>query len=253
MLWQNYILTPLIPKYLLSKSTMFSELALPRTPRPMTVHLPLPPEIRNLIYTYVLTENTEASKWIKSSIASNENEHIDVWRPSTSCLSLLLVSRQTFLEAYPIYYRVNIFCFANFNILHRFLKNIGLARRQHVTRICFCWKGIDAKKTCRLLMMCPRLESLSIVLYNDEVPSRWIDLSKVTECAFLREVRGLETVKFIVTPPKRPGFMVQYPPETAAELEELCDAMRRARLDRFKATSEDEINALKLKREIYRG
>ena len=219
----------------------------------MTVHLPLPPEIRTLIYTYVLTEDTESSKWIRSSIASNEKKQIDVWRPNTSCLSLLLVSRQTFLEAYPIYYRVNVFCFANVNILHRFLKNIGLARRQHVTRICFCWKGVCAKKTCRLLKKCPRLKSLHIVLYNVEVPSRWFFLNKVTECAFLRDVRGLETVKFIVEPHKRPGFTIQYQPETAAELEDLSRAMTRPRPDSYKPTSEADINPLKPKREIHRG
>ena len=146
----------------------------------------------------------------------------------------------------PIYYRVNLLCVPNVNILHHFLKNIGLARRQHVTRICFFWKGVDAKKTCRLLMKCPRLTFVDIVLYNKTQlgPPR---LPEVTECAILREVRGLKTVAFTY---QRSSFDQ---PETAAELEELRDAMRRPRLDCFKATSEAEINPLKPKREIYKG
>ena len=254
MLWQRDVLTPLIPKYFLSKRTMSSEVAISTTQRPMTAQLPLPPEIRNLIYIYMLTGNTDSSQGFRSSIAGNEKEQTDVCRPSTSRLSILLVSRETFLEAYPIYYRVNLFYFPNVNILRRFLKNIGLARRQHVTRICFSWTGVDAKKTCRLLMRCPRLTFVDIVLSNyNQTRLGSPGLPKATECAFLREVRGLETVAFTCDLSTRYGSTIYNQFETAADLEELCDAMRRPRLDRFKATSEAEINPLKPKREIYKG
>ena len=250
MLWQNFNFTLVIPKYFLSKSTMSSKVALPRTSRPAHRHLPLPPKIRNLIYTYVLRENTKSSNWILRSHANQKR--IDAWRPSTKCLSLLLISRQTFLEAYPIYYRINLFCFESVDILHEFLKNVGIARRQHVMRICFCWKGVDAKKTCRLLTKCPRLSYLEIVVY-EERQSDHPYLPGVTECECLREIRGLKTVAFRCEVSERTGSTIYDQPEKAADLDKLCDAMRRPRLDRFKATSEAEINPLKPKREIHRG
>ena len=117
---------------------MTSSAALPTVSEPALGHLPLPLEIRNAIYTYVLTEYDDLSN--PDPLANDATGQVAKdCKPNTSSLSLLLVSRQIFLEAYPIFYRVNTFTFGNIGSLQRFLKNIGFARRQYLTRIRFSW------------------------------------------------------------------------------------------------------------------
>lgn len=62
--------------------------------------------------------------------------------PDKRPLSLLLVSKQTYPEAYHIFYRHNNRQFPNVCYLWQFLKNIGYARRQYVTHITLVWMGL---------------------------------------------------------------------------------------------------------------
>lgn len=72
-------------------------------------------------------------------------------------LSILLVSKQTYLESFHVFYATNCLSFTNTGMLYRFLKNIGYARRQHLTMIYFIWRGPNAKEAFRLLKTCRRL------------------------------------------------------------------------------------------------
>jgi len=90
--------------------------------------LPFAPEIRNEIYKHAL---------------SNPAQQKD-GGPDTSPLQLLLVSRQTKIEAYAMYYRHNTLHFPNLMLLARFLWNIGDARRAHITSLSFTYNLHDA-------------------------------------------------------------------------------------------------------------
>ena len=73
-------------------------------------------------------------------------------------LSILLVSKQIYVEAFHVFYTKNCFSFTDTGLLYRFLKNIGYTRRQHLTMVYFLWRGPDAKEAFRLLKTCRRLK-----------------------------------------------------------------------------------------------
>ena len=73
-------------------------------------------------------------------------------------LSILMVSKQIYVEAFHVFYTSNCFSFTDTGLLYRFLKNIGYTRRQHLTMIYFLWRGPDAKEAFRLLKTCRRLK-----------------------------------------------------------------------------------------------
>ena len=72
-------------------------------------------------------------------------------------LSLLLVSRQTYLEAYHVFYRFNTIHFGDTKALLQFLQGIGFARRQELTDVGFDWVGSESKTAFRLLKTCSNL------------------------------------------------------------------------------------------------
>lgn len=109
--------------------------------------LDLPPEIRNMVYKEVLH-----SGLVVHHAHSNDRffgsrpcqcgdwaaHKFHIWRddrelPSVDpnkLLAVLSVNRQIYSEAVPVFYGENEFIFANLSMLHNFLKNISLPRRQ---------------------------------------------------------------------------------------------------------------------------
>lgn len=79
-------------------------------------------------------------------------------------LSILLVSKQTYLESVHVFYSTNCLSFTNTGLLYRFLKNIGYARRQHLTMIYFQWRGPHAKEAFCLLKTCRRLRRVEFTV-----------------------------------------------------------------------------------------
>ena len=55
-------------------------------------------------------------------------------------LSILLVSKQIYMEAFHVFYTTNCFSFTDTGLFYRFLKNIGYIRRQHLTMVYFLWR-----------------------------------------------------------------------------------------------------------------
>ena len=135
-------------------------------------HLPFPPEIRQRIYKYALhlptcfkepvyhyATPTSRSRTLWPVKRRSYNYPLDAGEPSPFDLSLLLVSKQTFLEAYHVFYRFNTIFFANTDALLEFLQGIGYARRQELSDIGFDWIGEEAKATFRLLRTCGNLKA----------------------------------------------------------------------------------------------
>ena len=133
-------------------------------------HLPLPPEIRQRIYRYALQlphcfkepmyhykTPTSRSRSLWPIKALTFHYPIEYGEPSPFDLSLLLVSKQTFLEAFHVFYRFNTIYFKNTEALLQFLQGIGYARRQELTDVGFDWVGNEAKSAFRLLRTCGNL------------------------------------------------------------------------------------------------
>ena len=148
-------------------------------------------EIRNCIYHYVLGPPQDPSicltqilddrpvgqphrdaeinkKFHTKSVEINPEHYNPEWRVMHEAkpqdLSILLVSKQIYAEAFHIFYATNCLFFTDTGLLYRFLKNIGYIRRQHLTMIYFLWRGPDAKETFRLLKTCRRLKSLQFTV-----------------------------------------------------------------------------------------
>lgn len=79
-------------------------------------------------------------------------------------LSILLVSKQIYEEAFHVFYTKNCLSFTDTGLLYRFLKNIGYTRRQHLTMVYFLWRGPDAKEAFRLLKTCRRLKTVQFTV-----------------------------------------------------------------------------------------
>ena len=141
-------------------------------------------EIRNRIYHFVLGPPQDPSICLTQIIdyrtlsAPNEGSDIETTFRTKSVklnpkhkdpdwgvthdvkphdLSILLVSKQIYMEAFHVFYTTNCFSFTDTGLLYRFLKNIGYIRRQHLTMVYFLWRGPDAKEAFRLLKTCRRL------------------------------------------------------------------------------------------------
>jgi hypothetical protein len=137
-------------------------------------HLPFPPEIRQRIYKYALqlpgcfkepeyryATPKPRSRTLWPVMVKQRSFHypIATGAPSPFDLSLLLVSKQTFLEAYHVFYRFNPIFFTSTDALLEFLQGIGYARRQELTDIGFDWVGDEAKAAFRLLKTCGNLRA----------------------------------------------------------------------------------------------
>ena len=160
-------------------------------------HLPLPPEIRQRIYRYALQlPHCFKERMCHVSISSSKSRKLwpkEQWalhypleygESSPFDLSLLLVSKQTFLEAFHVFYRFNTIYFNNTETLLQFLQNIGYARRQELTDVGFNWVGTESKSAFRLLRTCGNLSTVRFSMHSKNPPGY----------EALREVRGVRQV-----------------------------------------------------------
>ena len=142
------------------------------------------PEIRNRIYNFVLGPPQDPSICLTqvlddrplsapsggvdfdntfrtNSVIPNPKHKDPDWgilhQVEPNDLSVLLVCKQIYVEAFHVFYTTNCFSFTDTGVLYRFLKNIGYTRRQHLTMVHFLWRGPDAKEAFRLLKTCRRL------------------------------------------------------------------------------------------------
>jgi len=234
----------------------------------------LPGEVRDKIYKLVLGPAFDPSKCFTEPIDPNirvsfgyngrvESTHGTINTPEMyhpvlpSILNLLLVCKQIFIEAFHIFYATHLFSFADTDHLYRFLRRIGYARRQQITKIHFLWQGPHAKEAFRLLKTCKRLKEAHFTVPCSIPPGY----------AALREVRGLEKVKaramihFQRDHLNRPlGCFGDYychcacssRHEPGSNLEELEAAMMRPRLPQFGPDPSETLDLFKPKREQFR-
>lgn len=158
-----------------------------------------------------------------------------MWERSTR----ILLSRQTYIEAFHIFYRINNPYFKSTDRMYRFLRNIGYARRQHVTVIESYWKGRDSKRAFRLLKTCQGLKVLKTMI-TDNQPNGYVAL---------REVRGLEKVSINYGPPDKNYHLN---PSSYHDPQELKQAMMRPRLKYYAANPDEKLNLFKRRREVLR-
>ena len=198
--------------------------------------LPFPPEIRHLIYSLVLDVSNDKPLEIKLPgrlTISPTNSPASIG----SDLSILLVSKQTYMDAYHVFYRINRFHFESTTVLFNFLHGIGSIRRQHVVWVSFRSFDDDAKRAFRLLKSCQRLKHLQLTL-PDYQPSGYVAL---------REVRGLESVHiYLQVSLRHPRWARQSNPE------ELMKAMKRPRLKQYEIDHDAEIDLFKKRRKVLR-
>ncbi|MCJ1460151.1 hypothetical protein MMC28_010530 [Mycoblastus sanguinarius] len=232
----------------------------------------LPPEIRDRIYRYLLGppgtpiahrivpkffyKPVDNLYWIESRSFEEEAKFPDYCQFEPSCLSILLVSKQTYAEAFHLFYCANLFEFQDTADLFRFLKIIGYARRQHLKMIRFDWHGPQAKEAFRLLKTCQWLEVVHFTVPCSHPPGY----------AALKEVRGLKIA--------RAEAMVHYnrdpnhcyihfgdyhchcrcrkDGDLLSDLKELETAMMRHRLKKYAPKEEEKINLFKAKRENFK-
>jgi len=203
----------------------------------------LPPEIRLRIYELVLT--------LPHNDPSTRPNHglpyvFKKSGPRCEDLSLLCVSRQTFLEAFHVFYRCNKLHFASADVLYKFLKNVGFARRQQITSIAFGWLWIDyhAKEAFRLLKTCSNLKYIEIIVNSKTYP-KWT----MSDEAALKEVRGMEMVKFRAHWPWKPSCRRRYADDGIVR--EMRQAMTRPRLKQYAADPTKLIDPFKQGRERF--
>ena len=201
--------------------------------------LPFSPEIRNQIYHYVLTNpghiplEPSEEKDSKSFSDSDERKWAEEGAgPDPRPLQLLLLSRQTYTEAYHIYYRENTLHFDSFMRFSLFLKNTGEARRREVTGLSFNYSKDDDLSYYQLtIWQLPNLKSLEIILKHSSSP----DSSLVT---FLSEVHGLESARINRTLATR--LINGLPPRLLVETEPYWQALEPSMLQpQLRAPSDD--------------
>lgn len=227
------------------------------TAQPALTCLPFPAEIRDRIYRNVLI--------------SDASPPLTLFRkggPDTTCLSLLLASKRTYLEAFHIFYRHNVFEFKDTTALGLFLEGIGRARRFYVSHIYFPWKGPLAKEAFYLLQRCPNLRNLVVQMTSDYI---WKNSNEAYGADILGEVRGLEGVKFaglehgdfnsiarqdpnnLVGHRNPDRFIDRLWTHIVYEMGALRDDMLRPRLGRFAPRKNEEIDLFAPSEDAFRG
>lgn len=178
-----------------------------------------------------------------------------------SLLSILLVSKQTYVESFHIFYTTNCLSFTNTGLLYRFLKNIGYARRQHLTSIYFLWRGPDAKEAFRLLKTCRRLTTVQFT-----VPCSYPPGYEALKEVRVENAKARALIHFAPAqlPPLRilshNGCFGDYechclcrrPYEPPSSLRELEKAMMRPRRPEDLPNAEEGFNLFKPKREQFK-
>lgn len=162
--------------------------------------LDLPPELRNSIYTMLLSyppsgvavhtpdsapSNSRAllqtmtedftlafsiDSWIDYKHGDYRPYHPGRMHLYGEKLGLFLKNKQMFEEALPIFYHQNIFCFSSLHQLSTFLPRLPVYRRQHLRSIASSYCPNDVKlaaTTFRDLSFLPRLQNVHIDISED--------------------------------------------------------------------------------------
>lgn len=248
----------------------------------------LAPEIRNRIYRFVLGPPEDPSICLTqildnrplraqsggvdldntfrtNSVVPNPKHKDPNWgvthQVDPQNLSILLVSKQIYVEAFHVFYSTNCLSFTDTGLLFRFLKNIGSIRRQHLTMIYFLWRGPDAKEAFRLLKTCRRLKIVQFTVPCSHPPG-YEALKEVR----VEEAKARALVHF--TPAQNPPLNIHdhtscfgdylchclcrrhYEP--SSNLRELEKAMMRPRCEQDIADTEEKFDLFKLKRERFK-
>ena len=205
-------------------------------------HLPFPSEIRDRIYKNLLTIGRIPATVLRWSSKP----------PGASPLSILQVSRQTYIEAFHIFYAENCIVFSDTNELFDFLRNIGYARRQQLTTLEFLWEGEDPKQAFRILKTCGNLRSITI-------KQRYIFDCPPPSWEALREVRGLDEVKIPKAEVHPFYFMAQRRStipsilaDHASLMAHLEEGMKRPRIKVYSLDPDEKIDLFNRKRETFR-
>jgi hypothetical protein len=134
--------------------------------------LQLPPELRNKIYEMVFQypqlglspryqiDAVTRQEWIEDFVVMARDYStpfsLHLWAPrcqyllqhtqsTQQMLSLLLVNKQIFEEAFTHFYRLNLFYFFNVRELDGFLRGMPVYRRQHLSQLAFRYRPGDAE------------------------------------------------------------------------------------------------------------
>lgn len=176
-------------------------------------------------------------------------------------LSILLVSKQTYVEAFHVFYSTNCFSFTDTGMLYRFLKNIGYTRRQHLTMVYFLWRGPDAKETFRLLKTCQRLTTVQFTVPCSHPPGY-----EALKAVRVKTAKARALVHF--APAQNPPLNIhdhtscfgdylchclcRRSYEPASNLRELENAMMRPRREEDLPDAEEKFDLFKPKRERFK-
>lgn len=165
--------------------------------------LPFPAEIRERIYELVLATTMEGYDDEDcceiTSLFIPPGGTLDDAVPTPLDLSLLLVSRRTYREAFDVFYRINRLEISDTDVLYTFLMNIGPERRNSITDISFGFDGNRKREALELLKSCTNLIFLEVQLFTNRMPD--------DEFEMLRQIRGIYDVRFCwpTDPMQSPG------------------------------------------------
>ena len=260
-----------------SSKSQSPEPAITRKGKPLAV-IALPPEVRDRIYKFLLGAPYDpliyrTTVFDSNLLAPSDDEHrvthfertktthpTIIYRSSRMYdLRILCVSKQTYAEAFHIYYATHCFSFSDTNRLLQFLRNIGYNRRQHLSTIDFMWRGTSAKAAFRLLKTCTRLTSVNFTLPCSRPPGY----------AALKEVRGLTQARAkAMVHFKAPRRHVRSSPvchgtyhchcdctktkNLKSDIQELETAMTRPRLKKYALNPDAELDFFNSRPELSR-
>lgn len=176
-------------------------------------------------------------------------------------LSILLVSKQIYMEAFHVLYATNCFFFTDTGLLYRFLKNIGYIRRQQLTMIYFLWRGPDAKEAFRLLKTCRRLRLVQFTVPCSHPPGyealKEVKVEKAKARALIHFASAQNPPLTIHDHTSCFGdyqchCLCRRSYEPASNLQELEGAMMRPRRAQDLPSSEENCDLFKPKRECFK-
>ncbi|KAK5171372.1 uncharacterized protein LTR77_004516 [Saxophila tyrrhenica] len=133
-------------------------------------------------------------------------------RPMEDILEPLLVSKQFYAEAMPVFYRTNNFHATSTSVLYHMLIRMAPNRLQHLTQISFQYHGnfgTETTKAFAILAQLDHLKKLDIFANKQEwigrgsfVPSskRYSSVMNMDGVDKLRAIRGLDRVTFHGSP-----------------------------------------------------
>ncbi|KAI9830513.1 MAG: hypothetical protein M1819_005471 [Sarea resinae] len=163
--------------------------------------LHLPPEIRSIIFQFVLVESAPLQPNVRALFRLAERyEQTQERPPPETVLSLARTCEQFFFEAIDIYYGLNRFEFRNNYDLYVFLYMIGSECRCRIHHIRTWVRGCQAKDAFELLAQCTSLRTLSLVVNYETLEGTkhpQEDLLAARGMKSLRKVRGLRNLEIV--------------------------------------------------------